>query len=269
LNKKLLISILVIFLVLGGLIIMAIKKGAIFSRGSSSGPLSAMVSQAKELEKNAKLQEAKEIYQKLIGEATNPRDIATLEKKVEEINIKLLFSPMITPNSTLYEIKPGDSMEKISKEFKTTVDLIAKSNNLSNDRIIPGNKIKVITVPFSIVVDKSQNMLILKSGEEVVKTYIVSTGANNSTPGGTFRIINKLKEPTWFKAGAVVAAGSPENILGSRWMGINVSGYGIHGTVDPKNLGNQVTKGCVRMANTDVEELYMIVPVGTEVTIVD
>jgi lipoprotein-anchoring transpeptidase ErfK/SrfK len=52
-------------------------------------------------------------------------------------------------------------------------------------------------------------------------------------------------------------------------MGFELAGYGIHGTTDPQSLGRQVTQGCVRMANPDIEELYLITPLGTEVTIVD
>jgi len=52
-------------------------------------------------------------------------------------------------------------------------------------------------------------------------------------------------------------------------MGIDFPGYGLHGTTDPKSLGKQVTQGCVRLSNSDVEELYTIVPIGTEVVIVD
>ncbi|MCM8819304.1 MAG: L,D-transpeptidase, partial [Candidatus Omnitrophica bacterium] len=115
----------------------------------------------------------------------------------------------------------------------------------------------------------SQNLLFLKRAEEIIKTYVVSTGKNNSTPVGNFKIINKLINPTWFKAGAVIPADSPENVLGSRWLGFNLKGYGIHGTIEPNNLGKQVTDGCIRMRNQDVEELYDIVPEGTEVSIVD
>ena len=109
----------------------------------------------------------------------------------------------------------------------------------------------------------------LKSDEEVFKTYIVSTGKNNCTPVGTFKIINKLQNPTWFKAGAIVPPESAENVLGTRWMGFDLAGYGIHGTTAPKDLGKQVTQGCVRLSNSDVQELYSIVPAGTEVTIID
>ncbi|MGE5197528.1 MAG: L,D-transpeptidase, partial [Deltaproteobacteria bacterium] len=85
----------------------------------------------------------------------------------------------------------------------------------------------------------------------------------------TFKIINKLANPTWFKAGAIVPADSPENVLGTRWLGFDLAGYGIHGTKDPQSLGKQVTQGCVRLSNSEVEELYTIVPEGTEVTIID
>lgn len=239
-----------------------IREGKVIS----AAPLSA---KAADYFKKGELAEAKVLYQGLISEFPDSSEIMNWQRKIEEINIKLLFSPALTPGSTLYEIKPADTLYKIAKEFKTTPELIMRSNNLKSDKIMPGKKIKVWTMPFSIVVDKSQNTLILKSGEEIIKTYVVSTGLDNSSPVGNFRIVNKLTHPTWFKSGAVVPAQSPENILGSRWLGFDISGYGIHGTTDPDNLGKQVTQGCVRMSNSDVEELYDIVPTGTEVTIMD
>jgi lipoprotein-anchoring transpeptidase ErfK/SrfK len=67
----------------------------------------------------------------------------------------------------------------------------------------------------------------------------------------------------------MIPAGNPQNILGSRWLGLDKEGYGIHGTTEPQSLGKQATAGCVRMQNSEVEQLYSIVPKGTEVTIVD
>jgi lipoprotein-anchoring transpeptidase ErfK/SrfK len=66
-----------------------------------------------------------------------------------------------------------------------------KSNGLKTDLIKPGMKLKVAQARFSVIVDKSQNTLILKSNEEVIKTYRVSTGKNNSTPTGTYKITTK------------------------------------------------------------------------------
>ena len=229
----------------------------------------ALLNQAQGLEAKGELMDVRAIFQKLASEFPNSPEIMNWQKKIEELNIKLLFSPLITSRSTTYEIKPGDNLTKIAKDFKTTVELLKRSNNISDDKILPGRKIKVWRAPFSILVDKSQNILILKTDEDVFKTYTVSTGNNNSTPIGNFKIVDKLENPTWFKTGAVVPAGSPENILGSRWLGLSIPGYGIHGTTDPESLGQQVTQGCVRMSNSEVEELYAIVPVGTEVSIID
>lgn len=229
----------------------------------------ALVNQAKELEAKGDLPGAKAAYEKLVSEFFNSREVMNWQKRIEELNIKLLFSPALTPKSKLYEIKQGDTLSGIAKEFGTTTDLIKKSNGLADDKIAPGKKIKVWAAPFTILVDKSQNTLILKCDEEIIKTYVVSTGKDNSTPTGTFKITDRLVNPTWFKESKVVPAGDPENILGTRWMGINLAGYGIHGTTEPQSLGSQVTQGCVRMSNPEVEELYIIIPTGTEVTIVD
>jgi lipoprotein-anchoring transpeptidase ErfK/SrfK len=86
---------------------------------------------------------------------------------------------------------------------------------------------------------------------------------------GAFKILVKLENPVWYKAGAVIPPESPDNVLGTRWMGFDLEGYGIHGTVDPDKIGQQVTSGCIRMRNEEVEELYKIVPRGTPVTVVD
>lgn len=270
-KKKLWVAIAIAAVLLAGFIALNIKKTKASSQAKAgdSASVSSFVAQAKEYESKQDLLAAKGVYQKLINEFPNASDVMIWQKKIEDINIRLLFSPTITAKSVLYEIKPGDTLTKIAKEFKTTTDLLKKSNNFADDRIIPGKRIKVWTAPFSILVDKSQNTLILKSDEEVIKTYTVSTGKNNSTPPGNFKITTKLLNPTWFKAGTVVPASSPENILGTRWLGFDLPGYGIHGTTDPKSLGKQVTQGCVRMSNSDVEELYSIVPMETEVSIVD
>ena len=130
-------------------------------------------------------------------------------------------------------------------------------------------KLKISTAKYSVVIDKSQNTLTLESNKRVMKTYKISTGENNSTPMGTFTIVNKLVNPIWYKEGIIVLPGSPANELGSRWMSLSIKGYGIHGTPDATTVGGYNTKGSIRMTNADVEELYTILSVGSKVIIVD
>ncbi len=180
-----------------------------------------------------------------------------------------LFSEEIIPGSVSYTVKAGDNLYVLAKRYQTTVDLIKKINGRTSDTIYPGMKLKIYTAPFSILVSKSANTLILYADGKPVRQYPVATGKDNSTPAGTFKIVNKLVDPTWFKTGAVLLPGDPENALGSRWMGFEKSDYGIHGTIEPESIGSQASQGCVRMLNADVEELYGLVPSGTQVTIQD
>ncbi len=230
---------------------------------------SAYLTLASIYEKRNDLLKARELYQGMIEKFPNSNDSLKLQEALDSINIKILFSPIVTQDSFVYEVQKGDSISKLAKKFNTTIELISKSNNIKDGIIRIGSNLKIAKNKFSIVVDKSQNILTLKSDGNILKTYKVSTGKDYSTPLGTFKITSRIIDPTWYTSRAVVPAGSPKNILGTRWLGISKPGYGIHGTTEPQSIGKQVTAGCVRMTNADIEELYSIVPEGTEIVIVD
>ena len=244
-------------------------EGEVIAKPATDMNAKQIYDQASGLKSDRDLLEAKKLYQKLMAEHPDFPNIESVQNELGEINIDLIFSNTPAPQSVIHEVANGDTLGKIAKQYGTTVDLIKKSNNLKNDVIRLGQKLRIWTGVFNIFVDKSQNMLILKSADEVIKVYNVSTGENNSTPVGTFKITSKLIDPVWFNRGVVVPPESPENVLGTRWLGFDMPGYGIHGTIDPDSIGKQATAGCVRMRNVDVEEIYSIIPMGTEVTIVD
>jgi lipoprotein-anchoring transpeptidase ErfK/SrfK len=99
----------------------------------------------------------------------------------------------------------------------------------------------------------------------VVKVYPVAVGAQRSpSPTGAFEIVTRVPKPTFYHPGIVIPPG-PRNPLGTRWIGLNRKGYGIHGTNDPRSIGRRVSHGCIRMRNRDVEELFELVTVGDRV----
>lgn len=212
---------------------------------------------------------ARDIYQLILKKYQNLKAISEVQDRLGRLNIAILFSKTITDKDEFYEVRPGDTLTNIAKKFGTTVDLIKSANSLKSDNILARSKLKISKVKYKMLIDKSQNILTLLGDNDVVKVYRVSTGEDNCTPVGTFKIMNKIIDPVWYAEKAIVPAESPDNVLGSRWMGFNLPGYGIHGTVSPEKIGQQATKGCVRMINAEVEELYTIIPMGTEVTITD
>jgi lipoprotein-anchoring transpeptidase ErfK/SrfK len=257
---------------MAGIVLLAAGCGQVDGKGikMNVSPADQMVAQAEGFEAEGKKLDAKGIYQQIISEHSDYKDIEKVQVNLYRLNMEILLSNIPVPQSVVYEVKSGDSLGKISKEFNVSMDLIKTSNGMKNNTVRLGQQLRIWTGKFSIYVDKSQNVLLLKSDDEILKTYDVSTGSNNSTPVGTFKIVNKIENPVWYKdTGAVIPPDSPENALGSRWMGFDLKGYGIHGTIDPDKIGQQVTSGCVRMRNVEVEELYKIVPRGTAVTIVD
>jgi lipoprotein-anchoring transpeptidase ErfK/SrfK len=65
----------------------------------------------------------------------------------------------------------------------------------------------------------------------------------------------------------VFMAGGPKNPLGARAMYLGSSIYRIHGTNEPSSIGKSASSGCIRMLNSDVTELYSLVKIGSEVTV--
>ncbi len=248
----------------------ALKGGArLVDRIDSEGRQS-LLNLAKGFEAEKDYLKTKKTLKKFIERSPYSNNAAKIQKDIESLNIKILFSDIMTDDDLSYKIQPGDTLAKIASRFDTTIELLKVSNNLRSDLILPEKFLKVNKAKFSILVDKSKNELTLKKSDgEIVKTYRVSTGENLSTPIGTFEIEEKLISPLWYKVGAIVEPDSPEYELGSRWMGFSASGYGIHGTKDASSIGGHITKGCVRMRNEDVEELYAIIPSGTEVVITE
>ncbi|MDD5454918.1 MAG: L,D-transpeptidase family protein [Candidatus Ratteibacteria bacterium] len=193
--------------------------------------------------------------------------------KLGEININLLFSPVSTDISETYTIKAGDSLFSIATKLKTTIALLMRVNNLTDNIIKPGQKLKTIINKFSISVNVDKRDLFLNYDGKLFKRYKIAVGTDDTpTPLGTFEIREKLKDPTWYpSSGGVVAPNSPENLLGSRWIGlwqgVQKTSYGIHEAVEPSDIGKYVSNGCIRMLKTDLEELYDIVTIGIQVTI--
>jgi lipoprotein-anchoring transpeptidase ErfK/SrfK len=112
-----------------------------------------------------------------------------------------------------------------------------------------------------IVVSIPDHKLALIENGEIVRIYPVAVGAPVSpSPVGTFSIVNRVTNPTYYKPGTVVAAGAA-NPIGTRWIGLSAKGYGIHGTNQPK-IGFAKSHGCIRLRNQDVEELFERVRAG-------
>lgn len=119
-----------------------------------------------------------------------------------------------------------------------------------------------------IVVSIPNRKLALLGDDRVVKVYDVAVGAPVSpSPDGEYQIAQRLENPTYYHPGVVIGPGA-NNPLGPRWIGLNVPGFGIHGTNRPESSGKNASHGCIRLRNRDIEDLFARVKVGDRVSLI-
>ena len=132
-------------------------------------------------------------------------------------------------------------------------------NNTSVEKPVASRRI-VVSIP-------DRKLALFEDGR-VLKVYEVAVGAADSpSPSGEFQIARRLEKPTYYKPGVVIKPGAA-NPLGTRWMGLNVKGFGIHGTNRPGSIGKNASHGCIRLRNRDVEDLFARVHVGDRVSLI-
>jgi len=116
-----------------------------------------------------------------------------------------------------------------------------------------------------IVVSIPDRKLAVVESGKVVRIFPTAVGKPSTpSPSGSFHVVQRLTNPTWYYQGKVVGPGKA-NPLGTRWLGLSAAGYGIHGTNVPTSIGRNVSHGCIRMNNRDVEQLFEMVEIGDAV----
>lgn len=125
--------------------------------------------------------------------------------------------------------------------------------------------------PF-VIVNKTTNEMALVNKNRIQTVVNVATGKTEElTPEGMFTITVKAPNPYYRKKD--IPGGSPENPLGTRWIGFDAKEtdgriYGLHGTNQPESIGKNVSNGCIRLQNEAIESLYDLIPLGTKIVVV-
>lgn len=128
-----------------------------------------------------------------------------------------------------------------------------------------------------IIVSFGDRRLYLISKPGQAMSYPIAVPREKSRWSGVTTVSMKRENPDWTPTPEMmrenprlppwVPGGHPMNPLGVRAMYLGSSTYRIHGTDAPWTIGQAVSKGCIRMYNEDVLDLYPRVPVGTKVTV--
>ena len=131
--------------------------------------------------------------------------------------------------------------------------------------------------PGQIIVSFTDRRLYFVTRPGEALSYPIASPRDQSRWQGTLQVSSKRVDPPWTptpemirenpKLPRHVPGGHPMNPMGVRALYLGATMYRIHGTDAPWSIGQAVSKGCIRMYNKDVVDLYDRVPVGSRVTV--
>jgi lipoprotein-anchoring transpeptidase ErfK/SrfK len=130
--------------------------------------------------------------------------------------------------------------------------------------------------PGTIIVNTHDRFLYLVQGDNRAIRYGVGVGRDGFRWGGIHKISRKTEWPDWTPPPEMIQrqpylprfmAGGPGNPMGARALYIGSTVYRVHGTNAPETIGHAVSSGCFRLVNSEIEDLYSRVPVGTKIVV--
>ncbi|MBL8852265.1 MAG: L,D-transpeptidase family protein [Planctomycetaceae bacterium] len=188
-----------------------------------------------------------------------------LSERIEQTARRIYFQPQ--PHYfDEYVVEPGETLQAIARKYSVSWQYLDRLNRVKGKPIQVGQSLKVIKGPFAAVVDLSDYEITVHCHGHYVYRFPVGVGMDGSTPIGTFAVEDKMANPPYNGPEGSFAADDPANPVGERWISLG-GGYGIHGTTEPESIGKSESLGCIRMHSQDVEIVFDLLTVGSEVVI--
>jgi len=249
----------------------------------------ALIAEAMKLidAKAARIIEARDILNEVLPMAMSERQRVFVKGQLSVLADKWLFSRSIYRQDWLcgsYKVEPGDILSKIGNQFKVPHEILMQINKIScPEALRAGETIKVIKGPFHARVYRSTFTMDLYLQNTFVRSFPVGLGRpGEETPTGTWLVKPdaKLVKPTWtdLDTGKRYEPEDPDYPLGSRWIGlegiaggaVGRTGFAIHGTKKPEEIGTANSQGCIRLHNGDAILMYnLLMPGHSQVEVVE
>lgn len=190
------------------------------------------------------------------------------------------------------KVASGEDLSDLARRYDLGFSEVANANPKLNPEALLVDSVVVVPTQFVLPNVPQQGIVInipemrlyyFPKHQKVVYTYPIGVGREKwRTPTGRFKIIQKMKDPYWQVPDSIMAyrikhgdpvqkimPPGPTNPLGKFAMRLSDPTYLIHGTIEPKGVGRQVSAGCIRLYPEDIKQLFGLVPNGTPVRIIN
>lgn len=189
-------------------------------------------------------------------------------------------------------LRHGSALEMIAERFRANPKLLVRLNpEVDWDDILPGTALVVPSAEPTLAPGKVARIHIylaekvLQAVDETGRVLLhcpVSIARDvEKRPVGELHVTVVIPDPNYTFDPVVfpevpearelgrklILAPGPNNPVGVAWIGLDRTGYGIHGTPDPEKVGRTESHGCFRLANWDARTLSRLAWVGLPVTV--
>ncbi|MCC6464891.1 MAG: L,D-transpeptidase family protein [Planctomycetes bacterium] len=215
----------------------------------------------------------RDAYGKLAPLLENPLPVEERERALplfHSVTSELFLSSVHNEFSENYVVKSGDSYDRIAAKAGVSTALLYDLNNRprGHKALHPGENLKLPKGQPHVVVRKRDFTASLYFGQWLVRQYVVAHGKNNNTPEGASTISTMSVDPEKSSRGP----NDQVNEMKLRWMGLssyggNRTGIGFHGTQHADSIPGMTSRGCIRMKDEDVVELYDMLRIGNKVEV--
>ena len=233
-------------------------------------PAAPQLAKVQALRKEKKSAEARELLEAIVTNYPTAPSAEEARNLLGEYNADLALSTQPMPDKVEYVIKSGDSLDKIARQFKTSSELVMRSNNLANTIIQPGQRLLIFQPDFSLELQLGAKKVVLLHKGKFFKQYAVRASV---LPGGVGRATEsktKVAEKAAWRDGKRVTFGSKEYPGSARWIVFAQAGY----TLYPEAAAGAGSAAAAKpptglgLDPADLEELHTLVSPGINVSIV-
>jgi LysM repeat protein len=224
---------------------------------------------AEKLKNEGKLTDARAALTAFIQKYPSGLHVGEAQDLLGEININILLSDYPAPEKEEYTVRSGDVLARVAGKFKSTPELIMRTNNLSGTMLRIGQKLLISHPEFSVLIQRNAKLLYLLDRERFFKRYHLLEEKLPANPPS--RINTRIAEIMAWKNGKRVGLGSPQFLNSTRWIRLGTPGYLIYSEPDDSHqiLDIPPPPQGIGMSASDVEELSSLVNTRTAVTITE
>jgi LysM domain len=222
---------------------------------------------AEKLKAAGQLTEARDALTAFIQRYPSGPHVGAAQDLLGEVNISILLSDYPAPEKEEYIVRSGDVLARVATKFKSTPELIMRTNNLSGTMLRIGQKLFISRPEFSLLLQRNAKLLYLLDHDHFFKRYFLR---EEKLPGNPAAKLNtRVAEIMAWKSGKRIGIGSRDFLGSTRWIRLNTPGYVIYSLPDDSHQVLDIPPPATGfgMTATDVEELSSLVNPRTAVTI--